>query len=161
MSFEEMTIATFVLMGVLVGYVLGSFFSKKNVFQMVLTKEDVENAIKTVNEMNNAEEMGEDPSEIKPIQLSDDTLNSMGVDTIKASNKKDFEDEEENGGYKFYKVHLPILSVGKNPEDAYYGLLKMFKKFKNNRIGNNGFLVEKDAFVERISRSEADRELSV
>lgn len=108
----------YVLGGVIVGYILGGFFSVKNEYQIMITKDD----IKKANEAIEKEEKQE-PFDYTSIV-----------------------DKKEN--FNFYRVNMPFFVYASHPEHAYYMVRKSLKKckgvfFKHGSIDMKNTYVEK------------------
>lgn len=127
--------------GVILGYALGFFFSHRNTFQIAVGLSDIENALRSVNDMLNPES-----NDRTDAQITADAVEQLEAFKEKHSPLKDL---------AFYRVHLPMFVCAPSPEKAYGTAKKSLKKL-DGVLCKTGAIDEKNVYVEQVTEEDVN-----
>lgn len=133
-----MSLVTIGLLGVIIGYILGCFFSVRNNIDVHVNLADIEQALNNV--------IGEDEEEFVDAEYVRDRL-------VKFFNK-------DTPNFKFYRVNMPMLIYAPSPEKA-FSLAKFGLKKQKGFMFKTGAIDIRNVYLEEITEEEVNHAFDI
>lgn len=137
-EFIIMSLVTIGLLGVIIGYILGCFFSVRNEVDVHVNLGDIEQALNNV--------IGEDESEFVDAEHIRDRLARF------------FKKDTPN--FKFYRVNMPMLVYAPSPEKA-FALAKFGLKKQKGFMFKTGAIDVRNVYLEEITEEEVNHAFDI